>query len=121
METNIETLILSSLSPRDLRFLFRTELESYFSSNPVAAIPPQPETKKPLNIDEAAAFLGISKNTIYGKINEIPHIKKGKLLKFFEDDLLLYLKSGKVKTRKEIEADVETHLGELGQNKKNGG
>ncbi len=117
METNIETLIFSSLSAKDLRLLFRSEIEAFFLDNPVAVIPNAPPTKKPLNIDQAAAFLGISKNTIYGKINEIPHSKKGKMLTFFEDQLLDYLKSGRVRTRKEIEADVEDHLGKLGEKK----
>ncbi len=111
METNSQTLFLTSLTIKDLRTLFRSEIESYFSSHPVAATPPHPFTKKPINIDEASEFTGIPKNTIYAKIDFIPHIKQGRRLLFFKEDLIAYLESGRVKTRNEIEADVETPPG----------
>ncbi len=118
MEHNIPSLFLTSLSVNDIKFLFRSEIESYFASNPVAALPQPVENKKPLNIEQASSFLGIAKNTIYGKINEIPHSKKGKMLVFFEDELLQYLKSGKQKTIAEINQDAEEHLEAMGEQRR---
>lgn len=117
METDIQSLVFTCLTKRDLRLLFREEMEAYFSLNiPKITLPL--DVKKPFNIDEAASFLGISKNPIYSKINEIPHSKIGKRLIFTEDGLLEYLVSVRKKTVTEIEADSEAHLGSLGEKKR---
>jgi len=57
-----------------------------------------------LNVDEAARFLGLSKNTIYSKVskNELPVMKQGKRLYFSEEELSSYIKSGKVLSNDEI-------------------
>ena len=62
---------------------------------------------KPLNIDEASAFLKMPKSSIYQltSTRQIPFSKVGKPLYFFKKDLLEWLESGKKKTQKEIEAD----------------
>jgi hypothetical protein len=108
---------ITQISPPELEALiestFRRLIKESYVIPETAPLP-----KKPLCIDDAAALIGLSKHTVYGKINEIPHIKKGKKLIFFEEDLINYLKSGKQKTISEIKADAEAHLGELG-NKKN--
>ena len=46
-----------------------------------------------LRTDEAAEFLGISKNTLYEWIiqKKIPHIKVGRLVKFKREDLEAWL------------------------------
>lgn len=45
-----------------------------------------------VGIDEAAKILGLSVNTVYLKIKEIPHAKRGKILRFFVSDLYKYLR-----------------------------
>ena len=62
---------------------------------------------KPMNIDEAAAFLKKPKSSIYQLTStlQIPFNKVGKPLYFFKKDLLAWLESGKKKTQKEIEAE----------------
>lgn len=67
------------------------------------------ETQKPFNVDEAANFLGISKSHLYKLTSSgsISHYKPGgKCLYFMPDDLLDYIKSGKVKTADELETDA---------------
>lgn len=50
-----------------------------------------------LNVNAVSRFLDLSKATIYTKCSkgEIPHIKKGKRLYFYKEDLIKYLESGK--------------------------
>lgn len=64
---------------------------------------------KPLNIEEAAEFLDVSKSYLYKLTSkgEIPHYKPaGKRIYFLVDDLLDYIKSGRVKTKDEIEKEA---------------
>lgn len=65
-----------------------------------------------LTIDEAAAFLKISKATVYEKTSEkkIPHFKKGNRLYFYRTDLEAWIREGKVKTHSEIEGDAATYI-----------
>lgn len=62
---------------------------------------------KPLNIEEAAAFIRKPKSTIYQLTSTrgIPFSKMGRQLLFFKKDLLKWIEEGKKKTHKEIEAD----------------
>ncbi len=61
---------------------------------------------------EAAQFLNIKLQTLYGKTSkkEIPHIKKGKKLLFEKKELENWLYSGKVNSQHEIESLALTHL-----------
>jgi hypothetical protein len=59
----------------------------------------QPDAKAfddatPLNVESAADFLGISKQTIYQNIDKIPHKKRFGRLYFFKEELLDYLNDG---------------------------
>ena len=62
---------------------------------------------KPLNIEEAAAFIKKPKSTVYQltSTRQIPFSKMGKQLLFFKKDLLLWIEDGKKQTKKEIEAE----------------
>lgn len=42
--------------------------------------------------DEAAKILGIAKKTLYHKLQTIPHVKYGKVLRFFKGDLIRILR-----------------------------
>ncbi|MBX2952288.1 MAG: helix-turn-helix domain-containing protein [Leadbetterella sp.] len=59
----------------------------------------EPCADKILQIRGAAEFLGLTVQTIYGKVskNEIPYIKQGKRLLFSEKDLREYLLAGRRK------------------------
>lgn len=59
-----------------------------------------------LTIEEAAALIKLSKNTIYNLVSSavIPYSKKGKRLYFSKKELMAWLMSGRRKTRREIAA-----------------
>lgn len=44
-----------------------------------------------ISTDEAARFLGISKQTLYKKLDLIPHVKRGKRLFFKRSSLKQYI------------------------------
>ncbi len=48
----------------------------------------------PLNVEGAAEFLGITKQTVYQNIDKIPHRKRFGRLYFFRAELLAYLNAG---------------------------
>lgn len=68
----------------------------------------KPDTEALLNAEEAAAFLNIAVQTLYGYTSQrrIPYIKKEKKLYFDRSDLLAWLKQGKHKTIEEL---IEDH------------
>lgn len=70
----------------------------------------EPDQNELLTIDEAAKFLNLAKQSIYGKVsrNEIPVLKPAgtKRLYFSKTDLLAYLKAGRIRTRDEIKANA---------------
>jgi len=57
-----------------------------------------------------------SKPTFYGYVHEgtIPHHKRGKKLIFLKSEIDLWLKSGRVKTNTEIEAETDDFLTKKG-------
>jgi len=70
------------------------------------------EPDNPLNIDEVAILTGYTKPTIYGycQKNTIPHNKKNGRLFFFKTDIINWIKQGKAKTLKEMEAEADVYL-----------
>lgn len=45
----------------------------------------------PMNLDEAAEYLKIPKQTIYKNVSRIPHTKVGRRLRFLKKDLDAYI------------------------------
>lgn len=68
--------------------------------------------KELLTIEGAAKLLNLSVATIYTKVckNEIPVNKQGKRLYFYKEELLDWIKSGRIKTIAEIQQEVELKL-----------
>jgi excisionase family DNA binding protein len=62
-----------------------------------------------LTISDAAKLLKLSVATIYSKVcrNEIPANKQGKRLYFYREELLTWIKSGRIKTAAEIQREIE--------------
>ena len=67
--------------------------------------------KRILSINEAAEFLGIAKQTIYGytMLRNIPHYKIGRKLCFVESELTEWVLSNKRKTHLEIANEPRPH------------
>ncbi|WP_020402108.1 helix-turn-helix domain-containing protein [Gracilimonas tropica] len=69
--------------------------------------------QKPLNVEEAAEFLDLSKSHLYKLTSrgEIPHYKPtGKRLYFLPEDLIEYLKAGRVKTNRELDQEAAKYV-----------
>lgn len=73
---------------------------------------PQNEIETPIQLDEVVPITGLSKPTLYGYVqrNEIPYHKKGNRLYFFKSEIIEWIKTGKQKTLKELEADASAYL-----------
>jgi excisionase family DNA binding protein len=65
----------------------------------------------PMSIEEAARFLKRKKSTVYGWTSDktIPHHKKGNGLYFYQSELEVWIKEGKVKSNAEIEGEAATY------------
>jgi excisionase family DNA binding protein len=65
-----------------------------------------------INVEQLSKYLGISRNTIYSKIKQIPHYKLGKKLMFkvSEIDEMVLDERNRIKTQNEIEEEVATHI-----------
>ena len=63
-------------------------------------------------IDDACRLLGKAKQTVYALAcrGEIPNYKQGRTVYFFEDELLEWIASGKVKTNEELRAEAQCAL-----------
>ena len=72
----------------------------------------QPESDELLTVQSCSIFLNLSVATIYGKIsrNELPFMKKSKRVYFSKVELMDYLKTGRVQTVSEIEAEASQYL-----------
>lgn len=73
-------------------------------------------SKEVLNLEEAAAFLGIRKSTLYKMthLSQVPYYKPAGKLVFFEKSALLdWVRSVKVKSENEIREEAAMHLSQL--------
>lgn len=77
-----------------------TRIESLLESKLQAISSPEPL----LSIHEAASFLNLKVNTIYGLTQDrkIPFCKQGKRLYFTASELSEWVKSGRIRTTKEV-------------------
>ena len=68
--------------------------------------------KNPINITEACKIIGKAKPTVYGLVQKkmIPCYKTGKMLYFFEDELLDWILKSKRKTLYEIDLEAKAYL-----------
>lgn len=68
--------------------------------------------EEPLNIDQAARFIGLKKGTVYNMVcrRAIPHYKVGNRILFRESDLEAWFESKRVKTKQEADDDYVKHL-----------
>ncbi|WAC12974.1 helix-turn-helix domain-containing protein [Dyadobacter pollutisoli] len=66
-----------------------------------------------MTISQAAEFLNLSVQTLYGKVchREIPVSKKGKRLYFYKSELEEWIKSGKKKTMSELREQLPSFTG----------
>lgn len=72
----------------------------------------QTEIETPLQLDEVVLMTGYTKPTLYlyCQKNTLPHHKKNGRLFFFKSEIVEWIRTGKQKTLKEIEADTDVYL-----------
>lgn len=118
MQTNFQSLFLTSFTAPELKFLIRQELETFFEK--YKQINQAPEDDQLLNIKEAATLLSLSVPSMYRLCNEkkIPNLKKAGKILFSKQELMEWAKEGRRKTKTEIAEDAENHLASLGNKKK---
>jgi len=80
--------------------------------NSQKSIIPTADADQVFTVGECAAFLHLSKATIYAKISkcELPTIKKQKRCYFLKSDLIDYLKKDRQQTNVEIQSNVNAIL-----------
>jgi predicted DNA-binding transcriptional regulator AlpA len=66
----------------------------------------------PIRLEEVVPIAGLTKPTLYGYVqrNEIPYHKKGNRLYFFKSEIIDWIRTGKQKTLKELEMEVNEYL-----------
>jgi len=75
-------------------------------------VKPQPEIETPIQLNEIVLLTGLTKPTLYAYVqrNEIPYHKKGNRLYFFKTEIIDWIKTGKQKTIRELEAETDEYL-----------
>lgn len=70
-----------------------------------------------LSVQEAGKLLNLADSTIYSKVskNELPVMKRGKRLYFSRNELMQYVKEGRIKTNVEIEKELDAYLSGKGK------
>lgn len=74
----------------DCRAILLT-IQSGLSTKPVTTTPGD---ESPLNVKQAAQFLGIAPQTVYQRIKKLPHKKRFGRLYFYASDLRAYIDGG---------------------------
>lgn len=61
-----------------------------------------------LDVSQTAQFLRLTTQTVYDKIHNgtLPYVKQGNRIYFFKDELILWLKSGRLKTDDLLQEEV---------------
>ncbi len=97
---------------------FANELRSQASATPQTLQEPEAQSNL-MSLQEAAKFLNLAPQTIYGRTSNgtIPFIRKGKLY-FQKSELEAWVLQGKRKTKAEITAAAENHI--VNRSKKGG-
>lgn len=96
----METITFDNLPKAMIEVIERLErIENILTGQKVAEV-----DSDWMDVEQASVFLNISKATIYSMthLGTIAHYKKGNKLYFSKKELNEYLKSGRVRTKKEI-------------------
>ena len=87
-------MVIIQLTTEQLKSLIRTEFREVLKDQQPSEQQSDPDERKPLNVEEAAKILGVSKQTVYQNIDKLPKRKRFGRLYFFKSELLDYLNAG---------------------------
>jgi len=105
------SVLLSPININELGALIGQQVSEAIKN--IAPIPPaSPAEETPVLFPRMLEITGLKERTARAKIaaGEIPYYQQGGKLYFFESELIAYIKSGKVKTTKEIAAEASDYL-----------
>lgn len=87
-------MVIIQLDSEQLSSLIQTAVRKVLNDQPPAFPQFGPDEEKPLNVEQAAEFLGISKQTVYQNIDRLPRIKRFGRLFFLKSELVVFLQAG---------------------------
>lgn len=104
----MESTIFISMSHDELAELIKKSVSEAFINKGITS---QKNDSKLLNVKEAADFMDLATQTLYGYTSKrlIPFVKRGKKLYFQKEELEKWLLEGKKLTKAEIEAGISLH------------
>jgi excisionase family DNA binding protein len=106
----MQAVTITQISPKELEYLIESSLKRLITPQHTDN---QLHTKNQLlNISQVAEYLSLSVPTIYGLVSksQIPSMKRGKRLYFSLDEITEWVKSGRRKTKREIDTEVDNYL-----------
>ena len=94
-------------TPEELQELIQEAVQAAFRDQG-QAVTSNADTRKYLTIDEAAAYLNLAKQTVYGftSTRAIPFIKRAKRLLFVKSDLDEWLAEGKKRSVRQMQVSI---------------
>jgi excisionase family DNA binding protein len=106
----MQAVTITQISPKELEDLIESSLKRLI---PLQYTDNQLHTRNQLlNISQVAEYLSLSVPTIYGLVSksQIPSMKRGKRLYFSLDEITEWVKSGRRKTKREIDTEIDNYL-----------
>lgn len=81
---------------------------------------PDNSDHEPLTINEACEIVNLKKPTVYHLVqsNSIPHVRRGKNITFFKDELIKWLETGRKSTAPLTMEEINSALGKRTRRKK---
>ncbi len=100
---------ITQITPPELELLIQNSLQKILNSHQPQASQPEAEV---LTVPEAAEFLRLSVQTVYGLISkgQLPVMKRSKRCYFSKAELIAYLKEGRKSTHSEIASNADQYL-----------
>lgn len=104
--------VLISLPIEDLQTVIIDCVNSCLKNNKHVNTERTEQPEKLLTVQQAAQFLKLTVPTIYSKVSkgELPVMKRSKRLYFSSIELMAYLKDGRKKPNRELEAEADAYL-----------
>lgn len=105
-------LLFTPIRLNELEVLIENSVKRAMLQNSPELNDPQPTIETPVTIDEVVKITGLTKPTLYGyaQRSEIPYHKKGNRLYFFKSEIIEWIKAGRQKTVKQLQAEVDVYL-----------
>lgn len=103
----MQSVTITEITPLELESLIEQSVKKALALNSQNST--QNDLPEILDVNQISKFLGLSVPTIYGytQSNKIPFNKKSRKLYFLKSEILQWIKSGRVKTISEIEAEAD--------------